>query len=158
MGRRLQLLLTQDDPEFENWDQDATAVAERYGEQDPAVVAAELREDTSSGLICPDCGGALWSVNEAGVPRFRCRVGHAYSAETLLAAQDATVETALWAAIRTLEERAALLRRMASRVERQGHGRTAGKFARQATDAEHQAEIIRAGVLPVPLAAEEAGS
>ena len=44
MGRRLQLLLTQDDPEFENWDQDATAVAERYGEQDPAVVAAELRE------------------------------------------------------------------------------------------------------------------
>ena len=44
MGRRLQLLLTEDDPEFENWDQDATAVAERYGEQDPAVVAAELRE------------------------------------------------------------------------------------------------------------------
>jgi hypothetical protein len=44
MGRRLQLLLTQDDPEFENWDQDATAVAERYGEQDPAVVSGELRE------------------------------------------------------------------------------------------------------------------
>ena len=44
MGRRLQLLLTEDDPEFENWDQDATAVAERYGEQDPVVVAAQLRE------------------------------------------------------------------------------------------------------------------
>lgn len=27
---------------FANWDQDATAVADRYGEQDPAVVAAEL--------------------------------------------------------------------------------------------------------------------
>ena len=31
-----------DDPLFPNWDQDATAVAERYGEQDPAVVADEL--------------------------------------------------------------------------------------------------------------------
>jgi hypothetical protein len=27
---------------FPNWDQDATAVAERYGEQDPGTVAVEL--------------------------------------------------------------------------------------------------------------------
>lgn len=39
---RLGLMLEQDDPLFPNWDQDATAVAERYGEQDPAVVADEL--------------------------------------------------------------------------------------------------------------------
>lgn len=39
---RLALLLEQDDPEFANWDQDATAVADRYAEQDPEVVAAEL--------------------------------------------------------------------------------------------------------------------
>jgi len=42
-GERLQLMLTQDDPLYPNWDQDATAVAERYGEQDPATVAAELQ-------------------------------------------------------------------------------------------------------------------
>ena len=42
--QRLQLMLTEDDPLFPNWDQDATAVAERYGEQDPAVVAEELNE------------------------------------------------------------------------------------------------------------------
>ncbi|WP_426593597.1 DinB family protein [Cellulomonas sp. McL0617] len=39
---RLELLLTQDDPQFENWDQDATALADRYDLQDPAVVAGEL--------------------------------------------------------------------------------------------------------------------
>jgi hypothetical protein len=39
---RLELMLTQDDPLFPNWDQDATAVADRYGEQDPAIVASEL--------------------------------------------------------------------------------------------------------------------
>jgi DinB superfamily len=41
---RLDLMLTLDDPLYENWDQDATAVAERYAEQDPAVVAGELVE------------------------------------------------------------------------------------------------------------------
>ena len=33
-------MLTQDAPTFANWDQDETAVADRYGEQDPATVAA----------------------------------------------------------------------------------------------------------------------
>ena len=41
---RLDLMLAEDDPEFENWDQDATAVASRYGEQDPRRVSAELVE------------------------------------------------------------------------------------------------------------------
>lgn len=39
---RLNLMLDTDDPLYPNWDQDATAVAEAYNEQDPAVVAAEL--------------------------------------------------------------------------------------------------------------------
>jgi hypothetical protein len=40
--RRLHMMLTQEAPQYPNWDQDATAVADRYGEQDPATVAAEL--------------------------------------------------------------------------------------------------------------------
>jgi hypothetical protein len=39
---RLQLMLTQEGPQYPNWDQDVTAVADRYGEQDPAAVAAEI--------------------------------------------------------------------------------------------------------------------
>jgi hypothetical protein len=41
---RLGLMLTTDDPLYPNWDQDETAVAERYGEQDPGTVASELAE------------------------------------------------------------------------------------------------------------------
>jgi hypothetical protein len=41
---RLGLMLTEDDPTFANWDQDATAVEARYGEQDPPQVAAQLAE------------------------------------------------------------------------------------------------------------------
>jgi hypothetical protein len=42
--QRLELMLTEDDPLFPNWDQDATAVAGRYAEQDPAEVGAALSE------------------------------------------------------------------------------------------------------------------
>jgi hypothetical protein len=39
---RLHLMLDEDDPLFANWDQDATAIADRYWEQDPATVAVEV--------------------------------------------------------------------------------------------------------------------
>ncbi|MFJ8442910.1 DinB family protein [Kitasatospora griseola] len=39
---RLALMLTEDTPLFANWDQDASAVEERYAEQDPATVSVEL--------------------------------------------------------------------------------------------------------------------
>ena len=39
---RLQLMLTEDDPDFPNWDQDVAAVENRYDEQDPARVAADI--------------------------------------------------------------------------------------------------------------------
>ena len=45
---RLALMLEEDDPEFSNWDQDATAEAERYNEQDPTVVTGELAEAAAS--------------------------------------------------------------------------------------------------------------
>ncbi|MDT7570192.1 MAG: hypothetical protein QOE05_366 [Actinomycetota bacterium] len=40
--QRLQKMLTEDDPLFANWDQDETAVQEKYAEQDPAAVAAQI--------------------------------------------------------------------------------------------------------------------
>lgn len=42
--RRLSAMLQEDDPLFANWDQDETAVADRYGEQDPVVVQQELAD------------------------------------------------------------------------------------------------------------------
>ncbi|GAA1458203.1 DinB family protein [Williamsia maris] len=42
---RIDLMITEDDPEFENWDQDATAVTDRYNEQDPATVLRELASE-----------------------------------------------------------------------------------------------------------------
>jgi len=46
-GERLALMLAEDDPQFANWDQDETALADRYWTQQPAVVSAELAEAAS---------------------------------------------------------------------------------------------------------------
>jgi two-component system chemotaxis response regulator CheB len=70
---------------------------------------------TPSVFSCPECRGTLWEVGAAELARFRCRVGHAYTAESLVAQQDDALEDALWAALRALEEHATLARRMAER-------------------------------------------
>jgi hypothetical protein len=41
-SQRLELMLTDDDATFANWDQDETALTERYAEQDPEQVAEDL--------------------------------------------------------------------------------------------------------------------
>jgi DinB superfamily len=56
---RLQLMLTEDDPAFENWDQDSTAEQDRYGDQDPARVSAEL---TASARLLADAFAAVPTV------------------------------------------------------------------------------------------------
>lgn len=120
---------------------------------DGALSANEAQpENGASGLSCPDCGGSLWEVREAGSLRFRCRIGHAYGDESLLAEHDRSVETALWTALRALEERASLLLRLARRAADAGSERTAASFRSQSAHAEEQAAIIRDRVVPTAVA------
>jgi hypothetical protein len=65
-----------------------------------AVENESDRPGKPSTFGCPDCGGILWKVEEGNLLRFRCRTGHAYSAETLLATQSDAIEDALWIALR----------------------------------------------------------
>lgn len=53
-GERLDLMLTEDGPHYPNWDQDATAVEDRYDRADPAVVAAELTRSAADLATCFD--------------------------------------------------------------------------------------------------------
>ncbi len=96
-----------------------------------------------SPYTCPECHGTLFRVESELVPRFRCRIGHSYSQKSLEAEQAATVETTLWTAIRALEERAALLRDLASRMRRRDIEASAVRMESQAAEAERGADLIR---------------
>src|SRR5205823_12924035 len=63
--------------------------------------------------VCPECGGVLSERLAGGMTQWGCRVGHRYSPDSLADAQAEGVEAALWAAVRALEDRELLLRRMA---------------------------------------------
>ena len=92
---------------------------------------------------CPDCGGALLESDADGVLRFRCRIGHGYTAESLLLAQDERLEDALWTAVRSLEEAAATKQRMAARVASSGATRIAAEYEQRAVAALAHAATIR---------------
>jgi two-component system, chemotaxis family, protein-glutamate methylesterase/glutaminase len=62
---------------------------------------------------CPNCGGVLWQLKERTLLRYRCHVGHAYTASVLLAEQTKKIEETLWVALRMFEERKNLLNTMA---------------------------------------------
>jgi hypothetical protein len=96
--------------------------------------------------VCPECGGVLTERIEAGVLQWECRVGHRYSPHTLIDAQADDVEGALWAAIRALADRGALLQRMAQQAEKRGQARSARHFRRQSQAASEQAEIVRQAI------------
>jgi two-component system chemotaxis response regulator CheB len=71
---------------------------------------------TLTAITCPECGGSLWEHDEEGLIRFKCHVGHAYSPESLEVSHGEALEGALWAALRSLQERAELYRRLARRI------------------------------------------
>lgn len=98
-------------------------------------------------LTCPACAGPLSEVGDGPQLRFRCLVGHGFGGKALSEEQALATEGAFWAALRALEEQAALARRLASRARAQGQSRTADGFAARAETAEHQAHIVREQLL-----------
>lgn len=89
-----------------------------------------------SGYTCPDCNGSLITITEG---HFRCQVGHAWTADALLTARDAEVESALWVALRSLREKAKLARRLA---EKAGPGLLARHYSGLAEESERALAVL----------------
>jgi len=94
-------------------------------------------------ITCPLCGGVLWEEVERRLTMYRCRSGHAYSADSLLAVQGEGLDNAVWRPIRILTERGALLRRLGARASYQGRERSARWFEEQADEALRRAAEMR---------------
>lgn len=94
-----------------------------------------------SGLTCPDCDGGLIEISPGS--RYRCRIGHAWTAEALLDAHGGGWERALWVAIRTLDEKAALSRRVADRARAGGRSGIAKRYDDLAGEVLKAAAVLR---------------
>ena len=109
----------------------------------PMALDNDDRPGKPSVFSCPECHGTLWELEEGGLLRFRCRVGHVYSPDSMLAFQTDEVDRALWTALRTLEERAALAHRLAERGRLRHHHWVDKAFTTRAREAEAEARQIR---------------
>ncbi len=96
-----------------------------------------------SSWPCPDCHGVLWEIHDGSILRFRCRVGHAWTAESLLHEQGESVEAALWMALRALEDRAALSKTLAERAEQSGRRYSAGRFREEQREMGTSIDVLR---------------
>jgi two-component system, chemotaxis family, protein-glutamate methylesterase/glutaminase len=115
--------------------------------EEPVMTGGDEDRPTGppSGFTCPECHGPLWEVSEGEHARYRCRVGHAYSEDSMMLEQGSAVEAALWSALEALEERAEFLNRMAARY-RERRPQLHHRFAGAAEDARERALLIRSAL------------
>lgn len=94
-------------------------------------------------LTCPDCDGVLSQVKGARPLRFRCQIGHAITAERLLADQQDPLRRAMRTALRLTEEHVELLTRMAADARGGGRDKTASIFDQRAAEYLDTATTLR---------------
>jgi len=113
----------------------------------PAMEGNKLENVEKLGVpsvfTCPECHGTLWEVYDGQILRFRCQVGHAYTVDSMLADQSEAVERALWAALRSLEERSELTLRLANRARQQNQTRAAARFDEVTQETEQHVAIVK---------------
>ena len=115
-----------------------------------AIAALEVTDMGTRGSVgrpsrftCPECHGVLWEIDDGSFLRYRCHVGHAYTAEAVRANQERQIEELLWELLRTHTDRAALARTMATREHQRGREDYARHLAERARGYEEDAEIVR---------------
>lgn len=123
-----------------------TEIALQKMGSDQLVESAEVI-GRRSPLTCPTCHGSLWQIGSDEPLRFRCHVGHAFTSASLLAEQTRELEDAFWSAIRLMEEKAGLTRRMAERRRQAGLSDAADAYDAHAVGIEHDVCLLRGLVL-----------
>jgi len=112
-----------------------------------AMEENDLQQEELKGypsvFSCPECGGVLWEMQSGTVQRFRCRVGHAFSTESMLIEQSEELDKTLWMALKTLEEKVELLQRLIDNANQHGRTWLAQSFEARLKEAQRHAQILR---------------
>jgi len=94
---------------------------------------------------CPDCGGGLWDIPKQNgkSDRYRCHIGHSYSEKDLVVKQGEILESTLWTALRIMEERRNLLKKMADDNNRKGLSKMAASFQEKGADIQFHVDKMK---------------
>jgi len=115
------------------------AIAERVAMNIDAL--KELGE--KSLYSCPDCGGGLWEIKGEDSVRYRCHTGHVYTENELELRQKHALENTMWIALRMMEERRNLLKKMAEEERSKGWVRSAENKLERSVDLESHIERLK---------------
>lgn len=118
-------------------------------------MSTEDRLGVPSRFTCPECHGSLWEIEDGDLLRYRCHVGHAFTAAAALAAHDRDSEVTLWSLMRSHQERAELCRRMAQSAK---SAATAASLLKRADEYDEDSRVVRELLNAQPPEAAEAGT
>ncbi len=104
---------------------------------------AQPKSEPPIPLACPECQGPVWEFRDNTLVRYECLVGHRYTLRTLLEAQADEVETALWAALRAVEERANLQSRLERDARTAGRARSGRLFHARSVETQKHVQVLR---------------
>ena len=109
--------------------------------------ADALREHAHpAAFTCPNCHGVLSELENVRPMRFRCQTGHAITAATLDATQENAVEDALRVALRVMQERRALVERLAREARETGRQGAAELYAEREREYARNVATLRVAV------------
>jgi two-component system chemotaxis response regulator CheB len=112
-----------------------------FEEEHPVANLAAIGKPTT--FVCPDCNGTLFELSNGKPERFRCHTGHAFSLKTLGDAHTEATEGALWSALRALQEKERILRRLAELDRMAGDEHHANESDKQAERISQQIGTLR---------------
>jgi len=96
-----------------------------------------------SFVTCPECDGVMWEIEDGGTLRYRCHVGHAFSADLVNIALEDSVSRALTVALRSFDERAEIARNLEVQAQRKERPSSAEMWRERIAELNAEAEIIR---------------
>jgi two-component system chemotaxis response regulator CheB len=99
-----------------------------------------------SPLACPDCHGVMWEIDEGELVRYRCHVGHAYTAELMNMAIDENLRRGLASALRALEERRELAHKLQKQAEHNNQRMLAASWSERCEEAQRELDVVRDAV------------
>jgi two-component system chemotaxis response regulator CheB len=99
-----------------------------------------------SPLSCPHCQGVLSTIRKGGPLRYRCQVGHGFTAEALLEAQVTPLHEALTISMRMMEERLSVAESMARDAQAHGRSTLAEFYTTRMAEYRRYADALREAV------------